>query len=128
MALAPEKTAEIEALLKVGELSKRAISRKLGVSRVTIDRIEKKLLFPEEDPPLPKIMHFDQGDKHLSEENTPTYSRCKGCGGMQQDGIPCLVCQLRKRQMKEYDCYMEDLLKPQIVSPLSVRFKGKTNA
>jgi hypothetical protein len=127
VALAKEKVAEIEALLRVGELSKREISRRLGVSRVTIDKIEKKLFFPEEDPLLPKLMHFDQGDRHLSEENTPTYSRCKGCGGMQQDGIPCHVCKLRKRQMKEYDCYMEDLLKPQIVSPLSVKHKGSKN-
>ncbi len=126
MALPPAKVAQIEALLKEEKLSKREISRRLKVSRVTIDRIEKRMLFPEELEPKLRIMHFNEGDGHLADEIKPTYHRCKGCGGMQQDGIPCQVCLTRKRLMQEYDCYMDELLGPIVVSPLSTR--GKPDA
>lgn len=128
MALPPEKVKLIQSLLKEGKVSKREISRQTEVSRVTIDKIEKKLLFPEEIKPEIKILHFTESDNHLSEENRPEFVRCKGCGGLQQKGITCMVCQMRKRQMKEYDCYMEDLLKPAIVSPLSESYKAKLKA
>lgn len=128
MALPPEKVKLIESLLKEGEVSKREISRLSKVSRVTIDKIEKKLLFPEEIKPEIKILHFTSSDNHLSEESKPEFERCKGCGGLQQKGIPCMVCQIRKRQIKEYDCYMEDLLKPVIVSPLSENYRAKLKA
>lgn len=127
MALPQAKKEQIIALLKEGKHSKREISRKTGVSRVTVDKIERKALFPEEDGPQIKIVHFNQGDGHVANENKPIYLRCSGCGGLQQEGVPCLVCKLRKQQMLEYDCYMEDLLTPQIVSPLSVKHR-KTHA
>jgi hypothetical protein len=106
--------------LKEGSLSKRAIARQLKISRLTLDRIENRLLFPGEiPPPQTKIVHFHEGDDKVPDEFKPTYHRCKGCGGMQQDNVPCLVCYHRKKQMKEYDCYMEELLTPLTPSPLS---------
>ncbi len=124
MALPIEKTQEAERLLKEGKLSKRAIARQLKISRVTIDRIENRLLFPgEARPKQTKIVHFHEGDNKVADEFKPTYHRCKGCGGMQQDEVDCLVCALRKRQMKEYDCYMDDLLTPVVLSPLSSKRK-----
>jgi hypothetical protein len=108
MGLTAQKTKKIEKLLKEGKLSKRAISRQEKVSRVTIDRIEKRILFPGEIPP--------------SSSPNQTYIRCKGCGGRVLEGIPCMLCQLRRKQMDDYDIYMKDLLSP---SPLS---RKKCNA
>lgn len=126
MALPPETITSIETYLNEGKLSKREISRRLGVSRVTIDRIEKRLLFPEEEKvPQIRIVHFNAGDDKLSDENRPEYARCSGCGGMQQKDVPCLVCQVRKFQTQSYDCYMEDLLTPQVFSPLSSKYTQK---
>lgn len=129
-------------LLKKGTISKRAIAKELGISRVTLDRIEQKMLFPEGKPQEPqiKIVHFNENDEKLSIENKPTYSRCKGCGGMQQDHVACLVCSTRKKledqkkNIKAYDDFMDELLSPK-KSPLSgkvltptIPFKPKRKA
>lgn len=119
----PKQTVEeAESLLKEGKLSKRAIARNLGISRITLDKIAKRLLNPNQPPPPPqiKIVHFHEGDDRLALEDRPTYARCKGCGGMQQDHVPCMVCQLRKKAIDDYDCYMNELLSPAPkLSPLS---------
>lgn len=98
MPLAPGKTKKIERLLKEGSLSKRAISRQENVSRVTIDRIEKRILFPGENP--------------YAVTGKQEYIRCKGCGGRILASAPCMVCQLRRQQIKDYDNYMDELLIP----------------
>lgn len=135
-------TLKAQELLKQGTLSKRAISKELGISRVTLDRIEQRMLFPEGKPQEPqiKIVHFNENDEKLSLENRPTYSRCKTCGGMQQDHVACLVCSTRKKiaeqkkNIKAYDDFMTELLTPP-KSPLSGRvltptipFKPKSKA
>ncbi len=111
MALAPAKTKKIEKLIKEGKLSKRAISRQENVSRLTIDRIEKKVLFPGEIPPSPR--------------SNQEYIRCKGCGGKILASIPCMVCQLQRAQLRDYDNYMDSLLLP--TPPLQKKTKSKTN-
>lgn len=98
MGLAPGKTKKIEKLLRDGSLSKRAISRQEGVSRITIDRIEKRILFPGEIPP--------------PTNGKAEYVRCKGCGGKILATIPCIKCQLQRTQIRDYDNYMDDLLCP----------------
>lgn len=100
------------------------------------------MLFPEGKPQEPqiKIVHFNENDEKLSLENKPTYKRCKGCGGMQQDHVPCLVCLTRKKledqkkNIKAYDDFMDELLSPK-KSPLSgkvltptIPFKPKRKA
>lgn len=115
-------TEKAKVLLQEGKLSKRGIAKQLGISRVTLDRIQSKMLFPEGKPEESqiKIVHFNESDdfKHIADR--PTYARCPGCGGMQQDHVPCLVCITRKQKMDEYDHYMAELLGPPVThSPLS---------
>lgn len=98
MALSAGKTKKIERLLQEGILSKRAISRQENVSRITIDKIEKKLLFPQE-------LALTSQEK--------TFVRCKGCGGMVLDSIPCIKCQLQRSQLEGYNTFMESLLSPE---------------
>lgn len=98
MALAPSKTKKIERLLQEGVMSKRAISRQEKVSRITIDRIEKRLSSPQESSPTP--------------EDPEKYTRCKGCGGKVLKSIPCVVCQLQNTELNNYDTYMRELLTP----------------
>lgn len=116
MALKPQVKEEIIRLLKEGKVSKKEIHRLTKVSRPTIDKIEKSLLFPEEvKPPKPKQPKIE-------------YARCKGCGGKQLVGIPCLVCSIHNELDKSYDKYMEELLgSPVPVSPLSSKVKGASN-
>lgn len=126
MALTKERIAQVEALLIRGGISKREISRQLKISRVTIDKIESKLLFPEENEPQIRILHFNDSDRVLADDLKPEFQRCTGCGGMQQKGIPCQVCKLRKKMIRDYDCYMNELLTPAIVfSPLSTQTEQK---
>lgn len=116
MAISIEKRARIESLLKEGKLSKRAISRQEKVSRITVDKIENKILFP----PQPK-----------SPSNKPKYIRCKGCGGKLLDNVECVVCELLASQIKSYNTWMDDLLRPSISYPERLperlRQKGHSN-
>ena len=141
----PKSTTEkAKKLLKEGLLSKRAIAKTLGISRVTLNKIEQKMLFPEGKPQEPKIkiVHFHEGDDKLNFEARPTYARCKGCGGMQQDHVACLVCATRKKmaeqkkELRAYDDFMDELLgykefnpsplSGRDVSPTTIPYPGKS--
>jgi hypothetical protein len=111
MGLSPGKTKKIEKLLREGSLSKRAISRQEKVSRITIDRIEKRILFPSEIP--------------IPTSRSQEYIRCKTCGGKILASVPCIVCQLQRSQIESYDNYMESLLSP---SPLSTKREHREKA
>lgn len=121
--LAPEKVEEIESLLKGGK-SERAVSRITKVSRISVNRINRRLkgLPDKVKTPQIRITHGDERDGNNSSPNRPKYARCPGCGGMQQEDVPCLVCSTRKANRDSYDCYMEELLTPStFLSPLSAK-------
>lgn len=88
MALSPATKEEIIRLLQEGKLSKRAIHRKMKVSRVTIDKIENSLLFPQKKkkapPPIPK------------RTETIVITSCSQCGARLVKDTPCLQCSINK--------------------------------
>jgi hypothetical protein len=121
--LAPAKVEEIEGLLRQGR-SERAVSKQTGVSRISVNRINRRLkgLPDKVKAPQIRITHGDERDGNNSSPNRPQYVRCPGCGGMQQADVPCLVCSTRKANRDSYDCYMEELLTPSSsLSPLSAK-------
>jgi len=102
MPLAKKKRQEIVKLLQEGKLSKRAIHRKTGVTRTTIDRIEHELLYPEKKlpPPPPK-----------PEKDAPViYVECSGCHKQVIKNTPCMVCFVRKKQIHDYNEFMKGLV------------------
>jgi hypothetical protein len=119
--LAVDKVAKIERLLQEGK-SERAISRQLKVARVTVNRINRRLkgLPDKVKGPQIRLTHGDERDAYNSSELRPKYLRCPGCGGLQQEDVPCHVCFTRKRNAESYNCYMAELLAPSLPrSPLS---------
>ena len=121
--LAPAKVEEIERLLKEGK-SERSVSRITGVSRVTVNRIHRRIqgLPDKVKAPQLRVVHLGDNDAKNSSPNRPKYLRCTGCGGLQQEDVPCFVCSTRKQNAKNYDCYMADLLTPSTcLSPLSAK-------
>lgn len=104
MALSKKKKDHVAKLLKEGKLSKRAIHRETGVSRITIDKIEQKLLYPEKEPEPPK--------PKLDRDAPATFINCKSCGHRNLENTPCLRCHIYKQQINDYNTYMGALLSP----------------
>lgn len=100
MGLPKATKEEVIRLLKEGKLSKRAIHRQTKVSRVTIDKIEHSLLFPEKRkaPPPPKPLK-------------DTWIDCPDCGKKLLMGTPCLTCSLQPKPPEERD-WLDQLLFP----------------
>ena len=100
MALSSSTRKEVIRLLQEGKLSKRAIHRQTGVSRVTINKIEHSILFPEKKkaPPPPK-------------PQVDTWIACPDCGKKLLMGTPCLTCSLTRTKVVERD-WLDQLLFP----------------
>jgi hypothetical protein len=83
--------AEIHSLLFVEHCSQRAVARRLGVSRGSVQAVArgKYRLHPPLKRPTGEGFQPPQG-RHL---------RCPGCGGKVQ--LPCLACYLRRKKEKE---------------------------
>lgn len=104
MALPPKQRERIKALIQAGKLSKRAISRQEKVTRTTIDKIEKELLYPKpEKPKLPPPRLMPRKDKVV-------WVLCPKCRRKLIEHSTCLYCHTQKRQLVEYDSYMSSLL------------------
>ncbi len=83
--LAPWVVAEVQRLHAEGRLSRRAIARRMGVSRGSVDAIVRgrRALGPED---------HSRGEEEVEPGSGPL-QRCGGCGGLVR--APCLVCRLR---------------------------------
>jgi predicted XRE-type DNA-binding protein len=83
---------EIRRLLDEGELSQRAIARKLSVSRGTVANIANGR----------RGLHgADEDREGIGDEPPAAPRRCRGCGGMVYE--PCLLCRARgfRRRVEE---------------------------
>jgi hypothetical protein len=79
---------EIRGLLQSGELSRRAIAAKVGVSRGVVNNIAsgaRGLRRPLTNPSRPVGEHLSDAPK-----------RCRRCGGLVYE--PCLLCRARHHQ------------------------------
>lgn len=78
--IAPPVVEEIKRLLHAGSLTQRQIAQKVGVSRGTVQNIDrgKRRVYK----PRPQEVEFS---------GLPT--RCPGCGGMVL--MPCLLCRIQ---------------------------------
>jgi len=103
MALAKTTKEEIVKLLKEGKLSKRAIHRQTGVSRVTIDKIENSILFPEKRPPTPLKKEWP---------SKVEFSQCSQCGAKLIRGTPCIHCHLKRDAPLPEKDWLDRLLTP----------------
>ena len=104
MALPVSTKNKVSTLLKEGKLSKRAIHRKTGVSRVTIDKIEHSLLFPEKKPSPPP--------KPIVRPEKAVFVLCPTCKRKLMQGTNCLTCHIQKKQLSEFDSFFTNLLQP----------------
>ena len=106
MALTEKKKKQVEKLLKEGKLSKRAIHRETGVSRITIDKMEKRLLYPEKEQasPPPKAK--------LDREAPAKMTSCNFCKRKLLENTPCLFCHIYRKQIEDYNTFIENLLTP----------------
>lgn len=102
MALPGKTKEEVIRLLTEGKLSKRAIHRQTGVSRVTIDKIENNLLFPPKRREIPKT---------LPRSKTIEMIDCPSCGKRMVKDTPCITCSLVKKPPIERD-WLDELLSP----------------
>lgn len=84
--LTDEMVAEINQLLKSTTISQRAIARRLGINRETVNRIANGARF---DPSAHRRA------KEALEPRDIEPIRCHGCGS-KITVIPCLTCKLRK--------------------------------
>ena len=103
MALSKKVKEEVVVLLQEGKLSKRAIHRKTGVSRVTIDKIEHSLLFPPKKITPPP--------KSIPRSKNIEFTECPDCGKRLVVNTPCLTCSLNKAPVVERD-WLDQLLFP----------------
>lgn len=101
MALSKAVKGEVIRLLQEGKLSKRAIHRQTGVSRVTIDKLEHTILFPQEKKKPPSPPKFTKTE----------IIECPKCGKRLIADTPCLTCSLSKQPLPEKD-WFEQLLTP----------------
>jgi transcriptional regulator with XRE-family HTH domain len=83
----------VRRLLEQGNLSQRAVARKLGLSHGVINRIAKGFRPSRRQT----TTYFRLSPNHLLGEPV----RCRGCGGLVYQ--PCLLCRARahKRQLQE---------------------------
>lgn len=121
-----EQVEEVRRLAAEGKLSDRQIAKRMGMSHTTVKRIrkgyspgkkyaeqrkerEKKV---EEEKQLPRLVNPDSAPFCKSSARVE-FVRCLGCGGKVQAQVPCMVCNLRRRQksIKEFEEFMEDLLR-----------------
>lgn len=91
--LAPTVVGEIERLLGEGQLSQRAIARRLGVSRGIVQLIAhgRRRLRREPAEPAPVSYGTKRG-----------WERCPECGARVQ--MPCLLCHLRTARRSPSVC------------------------
>lgn len=77
---------QIKALLDQKQLSQRAIARRLGVSRGTVNSIATG-----------RRIEAEISDETLLHDRPP--ERCPGCGGLVY--LPCLLCEIRQLKRLE---------------------------
>lgn len=97
---------EIRRLLDEGDLSQRAIARRVGVSRGLVARVAagQRSLVDRGAPSYPELFGPEAG--------LPV--RCPGCGGMVYE--PCRLCEARKRT--ELEATIRKLTRPTPRRPL----------
>ena len=79
---------EIKRLIDEGQLSRRGIAKKLGVSRGTVNAIASGV----------RGLH---GREKVDEPPEPPPQRCSGCGDLVR--LPCVACRARdyRRRLRE---------------------------
>ena len=84
----PEVVAEVERLLKDGQLSRRRIAVATGVSRATVANIATGARGEKRRVQYLRVLR-----------TSGPYVHCRTCGG--EARMPCLLCQVRAGMRKE---------------------------